>query len=142
MTQQAKAQPKLTINMPRGSKLATYPELARLCGKKLDSTALKLLSGFTLIDGQRLRIEIDCQADVVWVMSQGEKAPDLRSIIHVTVDGTPTEKELQEVCNQFADAACAQGDTTVMSPAGITARVEERSSGPSLEIVRLHVSKS
>lgn len=117
----------IVINMPRGSKLAgTYPELARLAGTKLGCKALKLLTNFVLIDGKKLKIEIDCQAGVALVLTAEEKAPDLRSIIHVTVDGTTTEKEIQEVCNQFANAACAPGATTIVSPAGIVARVEEK----------------
>ncbi len=132
----------IIINMPRGSKLAgTYPELARLSGTKLGCKALKLLTNFVLIDGKKLRVEIDCQAGVAWVLTAEEKAPELRSIIHVVVEGTPTEEEIQNVCNQFANAACAQGDTTIISPAGIVARVEEKTKGPSLEVVRLHGSK-
>lgn len=132
----------ITLNLPRGSKLAgTYPEIARLSGTTLGCKALSLLAGFTLIDGGKLRIEIDCQANVAWILTADEKAPDLRSILHVTVEGDLTEAEIKEVCDQFANATCAPGDTTIISPAGIVARVEEKSSGPGLEVVRLLVDK-
>lgn len=102
---------------------------------------MALLTGFKLVDGKQLRIEIDCEANTAWVLAQSEKAPDLRSIIHIAVEGEPTQEEITEVCNQFANAACKPGDTTIVSPAGIVARVEEKTSGPSLEVVRLLVEK-
>ena len=65
----------ITLNLPRGSKLAgTYPEIARLSGTTLGCKALSLLAGFTLIDGGKLRIEIDCQANVAWILTADEKA--------------------------------------------------------------------
>ncbi len=133
---------KITSQLPRGSSLAgTYPEIARLSGTTLTCKALALLTGFKLVDGKQLRIEIDCEANTAWVLAQSEKAPDLRSIIHIAVEGEPTQEEITEVCDQFANATCAPGDTTIVSPAGIVARVEEKSSGPGLEVVRLLVDK-
>ena len=133
---------KITIQLPRGSSLAgTYPEIARLSGTTLTCKALALLTGFKLVDGSSLRIEIDCEANIAWVMAQSEKAPELRSILHIAVEGELTQDEITEVCNQFANAACKPGDTTVISPAGIIATVEMKTQGASLEIVRLKVDK-
>lgn len=133
---------KITIQLPRGSSLAgTYPEIERLSGTPLTCKALSLLTGFKLVDGSSLRIEIDCEANIAWVMAQSEKAPELRSILHIAVEGELTQDEITEVCNQFANAACKPGDTTVISPAGIIATVEMKTQGASLEIVRLKVDK-
>lgn len=101
---------------------------------------MALLTGFKLVDGKQLRIEIDCEANTAWVLAQSEKAPDMRSIIHIAVEGEPTQEEITEVCNQFANAACKPGET-VISPAGIIATVEMKTQGASLEIVRLKVDK-